>query len=211
MIKKQKLLITAGPTREYIDPVRYISNDSTGKMGFAIAEAAAHLDCDVTLIAGPVNLETPKDIQRIDIVSAADMHDKMMKIADKFDIIIMAAAISDFTPCRIGKTKIKKTAKNVKGMSLKLKRTPDILEKLCKVKRSDQTIVGFALETTDLIKNAKKKLKSKSCDWIIANSAKTIGSDENKATLLSRDGDKIIFPKLPKFDLAILLLSHILA
>jgi len=207
--KQIRILIAAGPTREYIDPVRYISNDSSGLMGFALARAAVHLDCKATLIAGPVDLKTPEDVKRIDVVSAKGMFDEMMKQAKKHDVIIMAAAVADFAP-KTSRHKIKKTSKNARGLNLKLNRTKDILAELCKKRRDHQKIVGFALETKDLEKNARRKLQSKKCDWIIANLSKTIGSKYCKAILIDKSGKKINLPRLNKEDLAVVILSHIL-
>ncbi|MBT3180872.1 MAG: hypothetical protein HN337_00015 [Deltaproteobacteria bacterium] len=207
--KPLRILIAAGPTREYIDPVRYISNDSSGQMGFALARAAIHLNCNATLVAGPVDLETPDDVKRINVLSAKEMHEEMMKQSKRHDVIIMAAAVADFSP-RISKDKIKKTPKNAKGLILKLNKTKDILALLCKKRSDHQTIVGFALETKDLEKNARKKLNAKGCDWIIANSSKTIGSKSCKAILIEKSGEKTVLPHLNKEDLAIVILSHIL-
>lgn len=199
------VLITAGPTREYIDPVRYISNHSSGKMGFALAEAAHSLGAEVTLIAGSVNLTTPEGVTRIDVVTCNEMMRAVMRLAKKANVIIMAAAVSDFRPARYSKKKLKKPVKTIR-----LTQNPDILEDLGKVARDDQILVGFALETGNVISNAKKKLRSKGCDWIVANRHTSIGADQSKATLIPRYGRSIALPKLPKYDLAMVILSHIL-
>jgi len=178
-------------------------------MGFALARAAVHLGCSATLIAGPVDLDTPSGVTRIDVTSATEMQRAALRHSKGSDIIIMAAAVADFRPFKISKAKIKKTSRNAKGLSLKLKRNPDILAELSKSKRKDQIIVGFALETAALEKNARKKMKDKCCDFIIANSAKSIGADVSSATLFGR-GKKVRLPRLPKEDLAIIILSHIL-
>jgi len=206
---KKRVLITAGPTREYIDPVRYLSNDSSGQMGFALAEAAHDLGFDVDLITGPVNIETPKGVQRIDIMSGRDMYCEATKLAPKADIIIMAAAVSDWRPARFVKNKIKKRCGAKKERSISLKLNPDILATIGTKKRNDQTIVGFALETKDLEKNARKKLKSKNCDWIVANLAESIGAKSTRALLIPKKGKKIPLPHLAKHDLAFVILSHI--
>jgi phosphopantothenoylcysteine synthetase/decarboxylase len=200
-----QILIAAGPTREYIDPVRYISNDSSGKMGFALAQAAHELDADVTLVTGPVDLKTPKGVERIDVVSCNDMKRTIMRHTKKADVIIMAAAVADFKPTRRSKNKLKKPIKQIK-----LTQNPDILNELGKIVREDQTLIGFALETGNVIANAKKKLKSKGCDWIVANRHTSIGADQSKATLIPRKGRTISLPKLPKHDLAMVILSHVL-
>jgi len=200
------ILITAGPTREYLDPVRYLSNESSGKMGFAFAEAAHALGADVTLIAGPVDLATPKGATRIDVTSSDEMYRAVMNHARRADIIVMAAAVADAKPARRSKTKLKKPLK-----PLKLVPTRDILAELGKKKRDEQLLVGFALETTKLIANAQKKLKKKNCDWIVANSAQALGADASKATLIPKHGKQIALPKLHKHDLAVVMLSHVFA
>jgi phosphopantothenoylcysteine decarboxylase / phosphopantothenate---cysteine ligase len=204
-----RILITAGPTREYIDPVRYLSNDSSGRMGFALAGAAYELGFTVDLIAGPVELETPDGVSRTDVISAKQMHDHVIKLAPKADIIIMAAAVSDWRPARLAKNKIKKGPNASIDRGLKLKLNPDILAEVGKKIRDDQTLVGFALETKDLEKNARKKLKAKGCDWIIANRAENIGSKSGRALLIPRKGKKVMLPRLEKHDLAFVILSHI--
>jgi phosphopantothenoylcysteine decarboxylase/phosphopantothenate--cysteine ligase len=200
------VLITAGPTREHIDPVRYISNESSGLMGFALAEAAHAVGANVTLIAGPVDLETPKGVTRIDVVSCDDMRKHVIRHAKKADVIIMAAAVADASPQRRSKKKLKKPLKQIKLIP-----TPDILAELGKTKRDDQTIIGFALETGSLLANARKKLKSKHCDWIVANTHRSLGSSDSKATLIPARGKAISIPLLAKHDLAMLILSHVLA
>jgi phosphopantothenoylcysteine decarboxylase/phosphopantothenate--cysteine ligase len=178
-------------------------------MGFAIARAAYELGFEVTLIAGPVNLETPPCIKRIDVVSAKQMYAVVMKNAPQSDLIVMAAAVADFTPKYTSPQKIKKCTKTMGVMNLSLKATKDILEKLGKQKKPGQILVGFALETKDLEKNALEKLKSKNCDWRFANSSKNIGTKTASATLLHRDGQRYPLPKLPKKDLAFILLSYV--
>lgn len=208
--KKMRVLITAGPTREYIDPVRYLSNDSSGRMGFALAQAAHELGFDVDLIAGPVELETPDGVTRTNVVSAREMHKRATKLAPKADIIIMAAAVSDWRPARFSKNKIKKATGTSVDREIKLKLNPDILAELGKKKRNDQLLVGFALETRELEKNARKKLKSKRCDWIVANRTENIGSKSGRALLIPQKGKKIPLPQLMKHDLAFVILSHII-
>lgn len=210
MKKRRKILITAGPTREYIDPVRYISNDSSGMMGFAIASAAARLGLHATLVAGPVQLETPEDVRRIDVVSAEEMLKATLARAKNSDLIVMCAAVSDFSPEKILKKKIKKEDIGSSKITLRLKKNPDILAEICKNKKSGQVVVGFALETENMEKNAISKLRRKGCDWIVANSASAIGSKKNSAVVINRDGKKIRLPKMDKNDLAVLLLSHLM-
>jgi len=205
--KATRVLITAGPTREYIDPVRYISNDSSGRMGFALAQAAQELGGDVTLIAGPVELEVPTGVKGIAVATARGMHRAALREAKKADIIIMAAAVADWRPKGARRSKIKKGKKPLK---LELVENPDILSDLCRKRRDGQTIVGFALETADLEKNARRKLKRKGCDWIVANKAAAIGARVSKAILIGSDGKKVSLPRLPKEDLAVVILSHVM-
>ncbi|MFA4874162.1 MAG: phosphopantothenoylcysteine decarboxylase [bacterium] len=218
--KKIKVLVTAGPTREYLDPVRYISNDSSGQMGFAIAKAAGELGCDVTLVAGPVSLDTPARVRRIDVVTAREMRREVMRRAAKADIIIMAAAVADWRPRRVSKQKIKRSKghphpiplpSRERGLTIALVENPDILAELGKTKKPGQTLVGFALETGNLERNARVKLKHKRCDWIVANSAAAIGARQSRAMLLAADGRRIALPRLAKEDLAVVILSHILS
>lgn len=206
----RRVLITAGPTREYIDPVRYISNDSSGRMGFALARAARARGFGVTLIAGPVALETPEGVARIGVTSAGEMRTAVMKCRSRADIIIMAAAVADFAPAKISMQKIKKTH-NMKSMSLKLSRTPDILAELGHKKRPGQTIVGFALETESIEKNARKKLIEKNCDWIVANSHRSIGGKMSRAILIHRSKGTIRLPMQDKRDLAKIIISCVAA
>ena len=207
-MKRRRILITAGPTREYIDPVRYISNDSSGQMGFALARAAAELGLDVALIAGPVNLPTPEGVKRTDVISAREMQRAAMKLAKRADVIVMAAAVADWRPARPATGKIKKTAR---APSIALIENPDILAELGRRRKAGQVIIGFALETSQLEENARKKLSRKGCDWIVANSASAIGARASRAVLLGKPGHRIPLPKLPKDDLAVVILSHVLA
>jgi phosphopantothenoylcysteine decarboxylase / phosphopantothenate---cysteine ligase len=187
-----KILVTAGPTREPIDPVRFISNRSSGKMGFAIAEAAQKLKHKVTLIYGPVFIEPPKNVHLIKIETAREMHQAVLREAKKHSIIIMTAAVADYEPMKMASQKIKKTSSQ---LVLRLRKTPDILHELGKRKTKKQFLVGFAAETTDLLKNAQSKLIKKNLDWIIANKVgKAIGfeSDYNAVTILKRN-DKVLY------------------
>ncbi len=192
----KKILITAGPTYEHIDPVRFIGNHSSGKMGFAIAEEFANRGADVFLISGPVNLKTNNiRIKRFNVSSATEMFKKSIEIFPQTDITILAAAVSDFAPTEISNKKIKKKDK----LFLKLKKTPDIAYNLGKKKRSNQIITGFALETDEEIKNAKEKLHKKNFDLIVVNSLKDKGAgfnhDTNKITILNKN------EKIFKFEL----------
>jgi len=183
----KKVVVTAGPTREHIDPVRFISNPSSGKMGFAMAEAARNLGAEVVLIHGAVSLEIPKEVSSISIKSTEELFEEVKK-QDDFDLVIMAAAVSDFTPEDYHEQKVKKDEATEE---IKLKPTVDILAWLGEHKREGQKLMGFAMETQDLLENADKKLERKNLDWIVANSLNEEGSgfesDTNSVYLLGRD------------------------
>ena len=201
---KKKILVTAGPTYEPIDPVRFIGNRSSGKMGFAIANAAAQRGATVTLVAGPVRHETPRNVTRIDVESTQEMYDAVLAHAKRQDAVIMAAAVSDFTPVSPAKQKIKKSTTD--GVpEINLKTTPDILSTLGK-KRINKVLAGFALETDDGLNNAKAKLKEKNIDFIILNSFRkekpVFGSETNTVTIIDRKGKIEELPELPKFEVA---------
>lgn len=183
-----KVLVTAGPTREAIDPVRYISNGSSGKMGYSVAAAAAARGAEVTLVSGPVNLKAPVGIETVDVISAADMYRAVMERESEYDIIVMAAAVGDFRPEAAADDKIKKSA----GVpEIRLVPNPDILAELGK-RRSRRVLVGFCMETRGLLESAAEKLKNKNCDMIVANDLNTpgagFGTDTNVVTVLFRDG-----------------------
>ena len=209
--RAQRILITAGPTREYVDPVRYLSNDSSGRMGFAIADAAARLGLEAVLVAGPVSLPTPPNVRRIDVVSALQMHEEVSRRAKSADVVVMAAAVADFRPAKAARQKIKKAALCGRGLSIGLKENPDILAEICRTKRPNQTMVGFSLETQDMERNSRRKLKEKGCDWIVANPARAIGAKSNRIVLFHRDGRRIPLPRMTKEELSVVILSHILA
>ena len=171
-----RFLITAGGTREYIDPVRYISNASTGRMGYSLARAAVKAGADVTLITAVTNLEIPEGVKAVRVVSSADMYEAVKEHFAECDCLVMAAAVSDYRPVRMRGTKIKK---GEMGMTLELKPTKDILKWAGKHKKRGQFVVGFALEDKDLMKNAEKKLIGKQIDMIIANSVEAIGAEES--------------------------------
>jgi phosphopantothenoylcysteine decarboxylase/phosphopantothenate--cysteine ligase len=202
-----KVLVTAGPTREFIDPVRFISNPSSGKMGIAMADAAVRLGADVTLLKGPVSVQETERMNTEPFVSAEDLFERAKTHADS-DVIIMAAAVADLKPEETYKNKVKKeSASDV----LKLTRTPDILQWLGDHKKESQCLIGFAMETEDLEKNAGHKLEKKNLDWICANSvsgAETgFESDTNTITLMSKE-DKQEFTG-PKQEIAIRILRRI--
>ena len=188
LLTGKKVIITAGPTQEMIDPVRYISNKSSGKMGFSLAEEVKNQGALVTLISGPVNLKTPEKVKRHDVLSADEMKTKVEELIEDCDIFISAAAVSDFKPKEIYKNKIKKK-ENEKHLNLKMDKNSDIL-KVISEKNLNLKTVGFAAETENLLSNAKKKLSQKKLDLIVANdvSNKDIGfdSDENEVTLITK-------------------------
>jgi len=204
----KKVLISAGPTREAIDPVRYISNHSSGTMGYEIARAAARRGADVVLVSGPTSLAEPENVRRVDVISTADMHTAVMQHADA-DVVVMVAAVADFTIADPAEGKVKKDRQ---ALSLSLQPTVDILADLGRNKRSDQTLVGFALETDDGLANAKGKLKRKNLDWIVLNNPTEegagFGPGTNKVTLVSRAGEEVSLPVLPKADVAEAILEY---
>ena len=185
-----RVLITAGPTREKIDPVRFITNYSSGKMGYAIAQAAVEAGNEVVLISGPVNLKCPEGVKEFySVESAAQMADKVFEIFSSCDAAIMVAAVADYRPAEICSSKMKKSDGD---LFLRLERTTDILAGLGKRKTEKQKLIGFAAETDDLLANAQGKLERKNLDWIAANKVSDgFGSETNKVILLSRSGERI--------------------
>ena len=208
-LSKKKVLITAGPTYEAIDPVRFIGNHSTGKMGFALAEECAARGADVTLIAGPVNLKTVHPgINRIDVTSAQQMYEAAMEHFPQSDAAILCAAVADFTPAEVAQSKIKRKGE----ITLTLKPNPDIAASLGAIKRPDQRMVGFALETNDEFSNAQDKLERKNLDFIVLNSLRDEGAgfgyDTNKVTLIDRKGSEEL-PLQSKKDVAKAIISKL--
>ena len=189
-LEGKRVLVTAGPTREAIDPVRYITNRSSGKMGYAIAEAAAERGADVTLISGPVSLRTSGGVKRVDIVSSDELCDSVIERFPGCDILVMAAAPADFTPAEFSSEKIKKGGDN---LTLNLRATRDILKTIAPLK-SNQKVMGFAAETHNVENNAIEKLKRKKLDFIAANDVTAegagFGTDTNIITLYGADGSR---------------------
>jgi phosphopantothenoylcysteine decarboxylase/phosphopantothenate--cysteine ligase len=203
----RKVMITAGPTREAIDPVRFISNRSSGKMGYAMARAAAAAGAKVVLISGPVELTTPDNVQRVDVESAKDMFAATHERIDNIDIFIAAAAVADYSAASTPKNKIKKSAPE---MSIELKRTPDILASVAKLEKGPFT-VGFAAETEKLREYARSKLEQKNLDMIIANQVgenRGFDSDENTVDVFWAAGEQS-FPMMAKTKLAVALINLI--
>ena len=193
-------LITAGPTREPIDPVRYISNRSSGKMGYAIAEAALDAGHGVILISGPVNLAPPRDAKFISVSTSDEMFDAVHQHADSSDICVLCAAVADYKPAEVSPVKIKKCAAQV---SLELVPTRDILQSLGLQEDRKFLLVGFAAETDYLEANAAKKLREKNCDIIVANDARiAMETDENELLILFRDGETKKISRSSKKNLA---------
>lgn len=186
-----KVLVTAGPTVERIDPVRYITNRSTGKMGYAIAEAARDRGAQVALVSGPVNLNKPSGVEVVDVESSAQLCEAVLSRGDWADVVIQAAAPADFRPKQMAGQKIKKTGA---GMNLELENTTDIAAELGRRKHAGQILVAFAAETDDLLSNARGKLDKKNADMVVANDVTRrdagFGVDTNAVTLITRDGVK---------------------
>lgn len=207
----KKVLVTAGPTREALDPVRYISNHSSGRMGYALAQEAQRLGASVTLVSGPTELPAPTGVERIDVTSAQDMHEAAQAHADA-DLVIAAAAVADYAPAEISPAKIKKQEGE---MVLTLKQTPDVLLSLGKQKKPGQILVGFALETNDGMSNAQRKLESKNLDWIVLNNplepGAGFGTETNRVTLISRSGQVEELPLMSKQEVARTILERVLA
>lgn len=205
-----RVLVTAGPTREKIDPVRYISNHSSGKMGYAIAKAAMRRGAEVTLVTGKTDLTPPISVETVDITSAAEMADAVKSRADKQDIIIKAAAVADYRPLHTSDEKIKKTGDD---MSIALERTEDILGYLGAHKREGQFLCGFSMETENMEHNSREKLRKKNLDLIVANNLKQagagFGTDTNIVTLMS-ETDAVQLPMLSKEEVADRLLTYIM-
>ena len=193
-----RFLITAGPTREPIDPVRYISNRSSGKMGYAIAEAALETGHDVVLISGPVNLDPPRGAQFISVLTSDEMDDAVHQHVRDCDVLVMCAAVADYKPQDVSETKIKKRDA---PLSLELIPTRDILSSI-KNKDRQFLVVGFAAETNDVEANARKKLQTKHCDIIVANDVSGadsgMESDQNEVTIFFRSGETKRISRAPK-------------
>ncbi|MBX7206002.1 MAG: bifunctional phosphopantothenoylcysteine decarboxylase/phosphopantothenate--cysteine ligase CoaBC [Bacteroidia bacterium] len=204
LLKGKRVLVTAGPTHENIDPVRFIGNHSSGKMGFALAEDFAAHGAEVILVTGPTDEKHHHpNIKRIDVVSAADMFNTTVKEFRKSQVAVMSAAVADFTPQKV---EIKKIKKSSTGLTLKLKKTKDILAELGKNKTRNQVLVGFALETDNEVENAKKKLRNKNLDFIVLNSLKAKGAgfkhETNQVTIIDKNLETSAFPLKSKQEVA---------
>src|SRR5690606_18985919 len=199
----KKVLVTAGPTYEAIDPVRFIGNHSSGKMGYALAEVFQRLGANVVLISGPTSLNTPNLVERVNITSADELLAACIKHFDESDIIAMSAAVADYRPKTIAKEKIKKEEDS---LALVLEKTTDVLKTLGEKKKANQLLIGFALETQNELENAKVKIKKKNLDLIVLNSLKDKGAgfagDQNKVTIIDPQGNERSFGLKPKSEVA---------
>lgn len=209
-LEGKNILITAGPTKEKIDPVRYITNHSSGKMGYAIATQAVKRGANVTLISGDVNLDEPRNLSKfIKIESAIDMYNAVMENLKYNDIIIKSAAVADYKPKNIADKKIKK---NNEPMIIQMDRNPDILKEIG-MRKEDKILVGFAAETNDLIENAKAKIEKKNLDFIVANDLTLKGAgfktDTNIVKIIAKNGDIKDYPRLQKSEIANVILDRI--
>ena len=207
-----KILISAGPTREAIDPVRFITNHSSGKMGYALAQAAVKRGWQVILVSGPVDLPRPEGLAEfVQVVSAAEMADAVKSRFPAMDGAILCAAVADYRPVTVSNKKIKKSDDD---LILHLERTEDILKTLGTMKNAQQILIGFAAETDDLEANALAKLKKKNLDWIAANDVSRsdigFGSNDNAVTLYGRNSERIQLPVAPKAEIAAKLLDTVL-
>lgn len=207
-----RVLVTAGPTREALDPVRFLSNHSTGKMGYALAGAALRRGAAVTLVTGPVSIAPPEGAAVVPVMSAREMYDAVLAALPEQDIVIKAAAVGDYRPAERADDKLKKRDGD---MALALVRNPDILKAAGERKRPGQILCGFSMETRDLLENSAAKLESKHCDFMIANNLKTegagFGTDTNVVTILRRDAAPEQLPIMPKAELADCILDRLLA
>ena len=206
-----KVLVTAGPTQEAIDPVRYITNHSSGKMGYSIAKACALRGANVTLVSGRTSLEAPLFVNTVPVISAKDMYEEVTSRSAEMDIIIKAAAVADYRPCNVADEKIKK--KDDDAMSIPLERTDDILKYLGEHKKSGRFLCGFSMETQNMLENSKKKLQKKNLDMIVANNLKMQGAgfetDTNIVTMITED-QVFELELMSKEDVAFRLLDKIL-
>lgn len=207
-LKGKKILVTAGPTQEAIDPVRYVTNHSTGKMGYAVAKVAAQRGADVTLVSGPVQLKKPAGVKLVNIKSAKEMFDAVKAEFDGCDIIIKAAAVADYRPKNVSGEKIKKTDSS---LALEMEKTDDILKYLGQNKKK-QFLCGFSMETENMVENSRAKLDKKNLDMIVANNLKVsgagFGTDTNIVTIITKDKE-VELPKMSKEEVADELLTLI--
>ena len=206
-LKDKKVLITSGRTKENIDPIRYLSNNSSGKMGYSLAQAAIDLGAEVTLISGPTNLEIPKGLKSfVSVESALEMYEKVDEYFGDADIFIACAAVADYRPKEYKKEKIKKSDSD---LILELVRNPDILFEMGK-KKDNQLLIGFAAETNDIKENALKKLEKKNLDFIVANNASTMGNNTNTVEIIRKNKTSVKINQKNKIELAYDILKEII-
>ncbi len=210
-LEGQRVLVTAGPTREAIDPVRFITNHSTGKMGYAIAKCAALRGAKVTLVSGPVSIRPPMFVDVVNVVSAKDMYNAVVERMDEQDIIIKSAAVADFRPVNVAEEKVKKAGAS---MEISLEGTDDILKYIGANRRNDQIVCGFSMETENMLENSRSKLERKNIDMIVANNLKVEGAgfgvDTNVVTIITKNGEEE-FPMMTKDEVANALLCRIMS
>lgn len=206
-LEGKHILVTAGPTSEAIDPVRMITNHSTGKMGYALARAARNMGAHVTLVSGTKQIEDIRDVEMVHVTSAKDMAEAVLSRQNDMDCMILAAAVADYTPVSVADNKIHKSEGE---MSIPLKRTQDILKTLGENKKDGQVLIGFSMETENMVERTKEKLVKKNCDYIVANNLKEkgagFGTDTNIVTLISKEYEKE-FGILSKYDTAVKILK----
>ena len=206
-LEGKHILVTAGPTSEAIDPVRMITNHSTGKMGYALARAARNMGAHVTLVSGTRQIEDIRDVEMVHVTSAKDMAEAVLSRQEEMDCMILAAAVADYTPVNVADNKIHKSEGE---MSIPLKRTQDILKTLGENKKDGQVLIGFSMETENMVERTKEKLVKKNCDYIVANNLKEkgagFGTDTNIVTLISKEYEKE-FGILSKYDTAVKILK----
>jgi len=212
-LSDERVLVTAGGTRERVDAVRYLGNRSSGKMGFAVAEEAARRGAEVVLVAGPCSLATPAGVERLDVETAQEMWGAVMEQLPRATIVVKAAAVADFRPAVASERKLKKEdLPEGAGLTLELERTPDILAELCR-KKGERTVVGFAAESHDVVEAARRKLARKGCDLLVANDVSREGSgfdaDRNSVVFVWPGGDIEELPSLPKREVAAQLLDRV--
>ena len=205
-LKGEKVLVSAGPTREAIDPVRFVSNASSGRMGYAIAKAAKRRGAEVVLISGPSYLPEPKGITFVKVTAAEEMKDACVRYYPQSTVVIMAAAIADYRPVKSSPTKMKKEAK---ALTVEMERTEDVLQYMGKKKKKGQFLVGFALETDNLVDNARKKLVDKNLDLVIANTPGGLDSELNEVTIIARQNAVEKLPAMRKEEVADIILDRV--
>ncbi|SFN00071.1 bifunctional phosphopantothenoylcysteine decarboxylase/phosphopantothenate--cysteine ligase CoaBC [Thermodesulforhabdus norvegica] len=209
-LKCLNVLVTAGPTREFFDPVRFISNPSSGKMGYALARVASLKGAEVCLVSGPTHIEAPPGVSLIPVVSALEMHSAVVERAPRCDVVIMAAAVGDYRPDVQSESKIKKGDKEI---TIRVVPNPDILAELGRQKREGQVLVGFAAETDDIVENARLKLLKKNLDMIVANDVRDPRSgfavDTNRVKLIFGSGDVVDLPPMSKDEVALKIFDYV--